>query len=63
MSLLGGCSRAVRFVPHRTLRGLRLARRHAPRFLSRQVYICGDVERLPLAAESIDLAFSNLSLQ
>ena len=42
---------------------LRQARRHAPSFLSRQVYLCGDVERLPLAAKSIDLAFSNLSLQ
>lgn len=30
---------------------------------SRQRYLCGDIERLPLAAASVDLIVSNLSLQ
>ncbi|MGH8508818.1 MAG: malonyl-ACP O-methyltransferase BioC [Gammaproteobacteria bacterium] len=42
---------------------LRQARAHTPRFFSRHAHLCGDVERLPLAAGSIELAFSNLALQ
>lgn len=42
---------------------LRQARTHTLRLFSRQVYVCGDLEQLPFAAGSIDLAFSNLSLQ
>ena len=39
------------------------ARRRRRPFLSRTSYICGDIQRLPLATASIDLAVSNLTLQ
>jgi malonyl-CoA O-methyltransferase len=42
------------------------ARRHTPvlaRLLNRQSFVCGDAERLPFAARSTDLVFSNLTLQ
>lgn len=42
---------------------LRLSRRQASRFFSRQQYICADADTLPLATNSIDLVFSNLMLQ
>lgn len=30
---------------------------------SRQAYVCGDIEALPLASESVDLVWSNLAIQ
>jgi malonyl-CoA O-methyltransferase len=42
---------------------LREARHQAPRFFSRLAYVCADVEALPLASGSVDMAFSNLALQ
>lgn len=45
---------------------LRAARRHAgtmARLLRRQSFICADAERLPLADQSTDMLFSNLTLQ
>jgi malonyl-CoA O-methyltransferase len=42
---------------------LREARRKAPRVLSRQRFVCGDAEALPLAGGQADLLFSNLMLQ
>ncbi len=39
------------------------ARRRAPWFFSRERYVCGDAESLPLAAGSVDMIFSNLTLQ
>ncbi len=39
------------------------ARAEGPRWFSRQHYVCGDVERLPFAADRFDLAFSSLSVQ
>ena len=45
---------------------LRAARRHAgplARLLRRQSFICADAERLPLADQSADMIFSNLTLQ
>jgi malonyl-CoA O-methyltransferase len=45
---------------------LRNARRHAAplaRLLRRQSFVCGDAERLPFAAQSVDIIFSNLTLQ
>ena len=42
---------------------LLVARGKAPRFWSRQGFVCGDAEQLPLAANSIDLLHSNLTFQ
>jgi len=45
---------------------LRAARRHAAplaRLLHRQSFVCGDAERLPFASQSVDMIFSNLTLQ
>jgi len=42
---------------------LERARSGASRFFSRQVYVCADVEQLPLKDDAFDLAFANLSLQ
>jgi len=45
---------------------LRAARRNAgtlARLLHRQSFVCGDAERLPLAPRSLDMIFSNLTLQ
>ena len=45
---------------------LRSARRHAgtlARLFRRQHYVCADAERLPLADQSTDMIFSNLTLQ
>jgi malonyl-CoA O-methyltransferase len=42
---------------------LRVARSKAPRFWSRQGFVCGDAEQLPLAANSVDLLHSNLTFQ
>lgn len=38
------------------------ARAHRPWF-SRQRFVCGDAEALPIRSESMDMAFSNLTLQ
>jgi len=45
---------------------LRQARQHAAslaRLLRRQNFVCGDAERLPLASQSAEMLFSNLTLQ
>lgn len=45
---------------------LRAARRHAAplaRLLHRQSFVCGDAERLPFAPQTMDMIFSNLTLQ
>ena len=42
---------------------LREARRGWTRWFSRPRYVCGDVERLPLANASVDLIYSSLALQ
>lgn len=42
---------------------LHRARRHAPRWFSRQRFIQADARALPLVADSIDLVFSSLMLQ
>jgi len=42
---------------------LECARRQAPRWFARQSFCCGDAELLPLAAGSIDLVYSNMTLQ
>lgn len=42
---------------------LKQARRKAPRFFSRQRFLCADAECLPLGNGSTDLLFSNLTLQ
>ena len=42
---------------------LREARRRGPRLFSRPRYVCGDIQRLPLASASLDLIVSNLTLQ
>lgn len=42
---------------------LQQARRHAPRWFSRQHFIQADAHALPLAADSVDMVFSNLMLQ
>lgn len=42
---------------------LKQARHKASRFFSRQRFVCGDAEQLPLRDNSIDLLFSNLTLQ
>lgn len=45
---------------------LREARRNAAtlaRLLHRQCFVCGDAERLPFAAQTTDMIFSNLTLQ
>jgi malonyl-CoA O-methyltransferase len=45
---------------------LRSARRHAgtlARLRRRQYFVCGDAERLPLADQTADMVFSNLTLQ
>jgi malonyl-CoA O-methyltransferase len=39
------------------------ARSLAPRWFSRQQYVCADVEQLPFKEDCFDLAFSSLSLQ
>jgi malonyl-CoA O-methyltransferase len=40
---------------------LNYARHHRP--IERTTWICGDAEQLPLAADSLDLIFSNLAIQ
>ncbi|NIR28522.1 MAG: malonyl-ACP O-methyltransferase BioC [Gammaproteobacteria bacterium] len=42
---------------------LQAARVKAPRFFSRQRFVCADSERLPLQRDRFDLVFSNLLLQ
>jgi malonyl-CoA O-methyltransferase len=42
---------------------LKQARRKGSRFLGRQRFVCGDAEQLPLRDNSVDLLFSNLTLQ
>lgn len=42
---------------------LQRARRKAPRLFARTGYVCGDLQRLPLANASLDLIVSNLTLQ
>jgi malonyl-CoA O-methyltransferase len=42
---------------------LKQARRKAPRFFSRQRFVCADAECLPLRDGSVGLLFSNLTLQ
>ena len=42
---------------------LRVARAKTWRLLSRQQFVCGDAESLPLASESMDLVLSNATLQ
>lgn len=42
---------------------LRIAKAGAPRFFSKQHYLCADVENLPMARNSADLLFSSLMLQ
>lgn len=42
---------------------LRQARRKTSWFRSRQCFVCGDAEQLPLRSRSVDLLFSNLTLQ
>lgn len=42
---------------------LQQARRHSPRWFSRQHFLQADAQQLPLAAHSIDLIFSSLTLQ
>lgn len=42
---------------------LRAARAQAPRWRSRHTFACGDLEALPFADASFDLAFSSLALQ
>jgi len=42
---------------------LRQSRSQDPRFFSKQKYICGDAERLPLVKNSAELVFSSLMLQ
>lgn len=45
---------------------LRSARRHAgllARLRGRQTFVCGDAEHLPLTTQSVDLIFSNATLQ
>lgn len=42
---------------------LQHARHTAPRWFSRQRYVCGDIEALPFAGGIFDLAFSSLCLQ
>jgi malonyl-CoA O-methyltransferase len=42
---------------------LAAARREAPRFFSRQHFVCGDAERIPSRTDTFDLVFSNLTLQ
>lgn len=42
---------------------LAVARAKGPRLFSRQRFVCGDGERLPLASASVDLVVSNLLLQ
>ncbi len=39
------------------------ARRHQRRWRSRCWYACADAERLPIASASVDLVFSNMSMQ
>ncbi|MFZ0257618.1 MAG: malonyl-ACP O-methyltransferase BioC [Gammaproteobacteria bacterium] len=42
---------------------LKQARRKAPRFFSRQRFVCADAECLPFGNGSVELLFSNLTLQ
>ncbi|MGF1614226.1 MAG: malonyl-ACP O-methyltransferase BioC [Gammaproteobacteria bacterium] len=42
---------------------LRRARQKAPRFFSRQCFVCADAESLPFGHQSVELVFSNLTLQ
>lgn len=42
---------------------LKRARRKAPRFFSRQRFVCADAECLPFSNRSVELLFSNLTLQ
>lgn len=69
-----GCGNGSRLLTHRyrkarviafdlALDMLKVARRRAPWWFSRELYACGDAERLPFADASIDLIYSNLSLQ
>ena len=40
-----------------------VSRRRSPRFFSRQRFVCGDADKLPVKDATIDLAFSSLTLQ
>jgi malonyl-CoA O-methyltransferase len=42
---------------------VKIAQSHAPRWFSRQHFICADAHALPLANHSVDLIISNLMLQ
>lgn len=39
------------------------SRKKSPRFFSRQMYVCGDVERMPVASHCCQLVFSSLAYQ
>jgi malonyl-CoA O-methyltransferase len=40
-----------------------MAARRRKRWLSKQSFVCGDAERLPLADQCVDMIFSNLTIQ
>lgn len=42
---------------------LREARRRAPRWFSRQRFVCAQAEQIPLPSSSVDLVWSNLALE
>lgn len=42
---------------------LRVGKRHAPRFFSRQHFVQGDAEILPIPSRSVDMVYANLLLQ
>lgn len=62
-ALLGRYRHARLLALDLALEMLRHGRASEPRWFSRQRPICADAERLPLAAASIDLLYSNLTLQ
>lgn len=53
---------ALDLAPNMLLQARRRAGRMA-RWSGRRAYVCGDAERLPLADDSVDVIFSNLTLQ
>jgi malonyl-CoA O-methyltransferase len=67
----GACTRALaRRYPRARVLGLdfarpmlSVARSRAPRFFSRQAFVCADAEALPLAPRTFDLVLSNATLQ
>lgn len=42
---------------------LKISRKRAPRFFSKNHFLCADANHIPLASDSIDLVFSSLMLQ